>query len=60
MLCYCVPQEQLGDVNDLLNRVQLLPSHKLWIVLMMGGGHFAAAVFDKYVWNIGSHSQWTL
>lgn len=45
--CMYLLQEQIGDTDELLHLVELLPSQNVWMIIMMGGGHFAAAVFQK-------------
>lgn len=38
-------QKPLSDDIDLLQAIYKLPSQNQWAVIMLGGGHFAAAIF---------------
>ena len=43
-----VIQQQIGSEEELRHCVTSLPRCGKWLVMMLAGGHFAAAVFDKY------------
>lgn len=42
-------QVQPATHSDLISMVTDVPGNMKWAVLMSSGGHFAGAVFDKYV-----------
>ena len=38
-------QKPLSDDIDVLQAIDRLPSQNQWAIIMLGGGHFAAAIF---------------
>jgi len=45
LMRYVFQSKELCSGNELTQRIEQLPVNMNWAVLMLSGGHFAAAVF---------------
>jgi hypothetical protein len=38
-------QKEVPTNEELIGLINQLPSHDLWTIIMLGGGHFAAGIY---------------